>query len=42
MAWFVIVAASFGGHCVTVGVCHCLSKSDMFRMSMSVLKYVDM
>ena len=42
MAWFVIVAACFGGHYVTVGVCHFLSKSDMFGMSMCVLKYVDM
>ena len=42
MAQFVIVTACFRGHCVTVGVCHCLSKSDMFGMSMCVLKYIDM
>ena len=30
VARFEIVAACFGGHCVTVGVCHCLIKSDMF------------
>ena len=30
VARFVIVAACFGGHCVTIGVCHCLTKSDMF------------
>ena len=42
MAQFFIVAACFGGHCVTVRVCHCLSKSDMFGISMFVLKYIDM
>ena len=42
MARFVIVVAYFRRYCVTIGVCHCLSKSDMFGMSMCVLKYVDM
>ena len=30
VARFMIVAAYFGGHCVIVGVYHCLIKSDMF------------
>ena len=30
MARFVIVVACFDDHCVTIGLCHFLIKSDMF------------
>ena len=37
---FVIVAACFGGHCVTVGVCHFLSKSAFIYFSPLLLLFL--